>query len=87
MLVIVGFSNLQCSTNITEYLLLKKLTVGLSAAVLKQQVYQMCDSINNVDTLRTMCCSYEAVREDTARRSSWQETKSWGWHRTHWKGG
>lgn len=68
-----GFQCHQCSVNITEYLLLKRLTLGLSDVVLKQ-VYQMCNSINSVDTLRPMCCSYEAAREDAVSCSLWRET-------------
>lgn len=68
-----GFQCHQCSVNNTEYLLLKRLTLGLSDVELKQ-VYQMCNSINSVDTLRPMCCSYEAAREDAVSCSLWRET-------------
>ncbi|KAK8381084.1 hypothetical protein O3P69_008169 [Scylla paramamosain] len=43
-------------------------TIGL------KQVYEICDNIDSVDTLRVMCCSYEAARRDAAIRSLWRET-------------
>ena len=64
----------QCSYNLSEYLLLKKLVVGLRDTVLKQQVYQACDTINSVDALRAMCCAYEAACQHAVGRSSWRES-------------
>ena len=54
----------QCSNNLSEYLLLKKLIVRLRDTTLRQQVYQSCDFITSVDVLRALCCSYEAARRD-----------------------
>ncbi|MPC22052.1 hypothetical protein E2C01_015058 [Portunus trituberculatus] len=63
----------QCSLNLSEYLLLKKLVVGIRNTGLKQQVYQACDSIGSVDALRAMCCAYEAARQHTTGVSCWRE--------------
>ena len=63
----------QCSFSLSEYLLLKKLSVGLRDTGLKQQVYQMCDSIDSVDALRAMCCAYEAARQHAEGGRSWRE--------------
>lgn len=55
----------QCSADLAEYLLLKKVIVGLRDVTLKQQVYQACDTLLSVDALRAMCCAYEAARRDS----------------------
>ncbi len=47
---------------------------GLRDTGLKQQVYQMCDNIDSIDTLRVMWCSYKAACWDAASGSLWQET-------------
>ena len=56
----------ECECSLSEYLLLRKLEAGLYDTALKQQVYQMCDSITSVDALRAMCCAYEAARQHGA---------------------
>ncbi|MPC65141.1 hypothetical protein E2C01_059270 [Portunus trituberculatus] len=60
----------QCSCNLSDYLLLKKLMVGLRDTGLKQQVYQVCDSISSVDALQAMCCAYKAARHHATSRTS-----------------
>lgn len=64
----------QCSLNLSEYLLLKKLVVGIRDTGLKQQVYQACDSLGSVDALRAMCCAYEAARQHTTGVGGWRES-------------
>ncbi|KAK8385791.1 hypothetical protein O3P69_016517 [Scylla paramamosain] len=64
----------QCSLNLSEYLLLKKLVVGIRDTGLKQQVYQACDSLGSVDALRVMCCAYEAARQHTTGVGGWRES-------------
>ncbi|KAK8383417.1 hypothetical protein O3P69_019064 [Scylla paramamosain] len=71
-----------CSLNLSEYLLLKKLVVGIRDTGLKQQVYQTCDSLGSVDALRAMCCAYEAARQYTTGVGGWRESsRAAGWHR------
>ena len=53
-----------CSLDLSEYMLLRKLMVGLSDQVLKRQVFQSCKNFDSVDALRAMCCTYEAARQD-----------------------
>ena len=58
----------QCSCNLSEYLLMKKLIVGLSDTGLKQQVYQMCDSIGSVEALKPPSHIQDS-RHDSAKNS------------------
>ena len=46
----------QCSIDLSEYMLLKRLVGGLSDTALKQHVYMLCESITSVDELRELCC-------------------------------
>ncbi|KAK8398888.1 hypothetical protein O3P69_004170 [Scylla paramamosain] len=64
----------QCSLNLSEYLLLKKLVVGIRDTGLKQQVYQACDSLGSVDALRAISCAYEAARQHTTGVGGWRES-------------
>ncbi|XP_050705760.1 uncharacterized protein LOC126991108 [Eriocheir sinensis] len=60
-----AFKCQQRSTDLSEYLSLRKLMGVLRDVTLRQQVYQACDSIGSVDALRAMCCAHEAARRDT----------------------
>lgn len=63
----------QCDLNLSEYMLLRKLMVGLSDAVLKCQAYHACDLTGSVDELRVLDCAYKAVCCDAAGRNMWQD--------------
>ena len=52
-----------CSFDLTEYMLLRKLMVGLSDTKLRRHVFQSCDKITNVDALRTTCSAFQAARQ------------------------
>ena len=62
-----------CAFDLSEFMLLRKLMVGLSDQVLKRQVFQMCDVFKSVDALRAMCCTFEAARRDASGGKSWRE--------------
>ena len=53
-----------CDFNLSEYMLMRKLMIGLSDQELKRQVFQSCNQFDNVDALRAMCCAFEAARRD-----------------------
>ena len=58
----------QCDHDLAEYMLLRKLMVGLRDPVLKRDVFQTCEDITSVEKLRNKCVSYEgAVRDAEAR--------------------
>ena len=67
------FSCPNCSHDLSEYMLLRKLMVGLSDQVLKRQVYQMCNNYKDVDSLRAACCTYEAASRDALGGKPWRE--------------
>ena len=54
----------KCSECLSEYMLLRKIIVGLSDPVLKRHVFQVCDSFSNVDALQALCTTFEAARLD-----------------------
>lgn len=54
-------------------MLLCKLIVGLSDKSMHRHVYQICDSITSIESLRTTCCSYEATCDDATAGQYWRE--------------
>ena len=60
-----------CVYDLSEYMLLRKLMVGLSDKTLKRQVFQSCHEIHSVDSLRVMCIAFEAARDDALRDRTW----------------
>lgn len=59
-----GFQCPSCNSDISEYILLRKLMVGLRDQVMKRYVYQSCDTFTSVDHLRSVCSTFEAARRD-----------------------
>ncbi|XP_066957154.1 uncharacterized protein [Macrobrachium rosenbergii] len=59
-----AFTCPNCNHDLSEYMLLRKLMVGLSDKVLKRQVFQSCNDIRDIDSLRVMCSAFEAARDD-----------------------
>ena len=57
-----------CDQDLAEYMLLRKLMVGLHDPVLKRDVFQNCASITSVDELRSKCVSFEAAVRDASTR-------------------
>ncbi len=45
----------ECQCDLAEYVLLRKLVVGLSDEELKRHVFQTCESYTSVDALRAVC--------------------------------
>ncbi|XP_066969139.1 uncharacterized protein [Macrobrachium rosenbergii] len=45
--------------------------VGLSDKVLKRQVFQSCNDIRDIDSLRVMCSAFEAARDDALCNRAW----------------
>lgn len=58
----------QCDHNLSEYMMLHKLTVGLHNSVLKREVFQSCTSISSVKELRSKCVSFETPVRDAVVR-------------------
>ncbi|XP_068243754.1 uncharacterized protein [Palaemon carinicauda] len=54
----------KCGECLIEYMLLRKIMVGLSDPVLKRHVFQACDTFKSVDALQALCCTFEAARQD-----------------------
>ncbi|XP_066964371.1 uncharacterized protein [Macrobrachium rosenbergii] len=54
----------KCGECLAEYMLLRKIMVGLSDPVLKRHVFQACDTFKSVDALQALCCTFEAARQD-----------------------
>ena len=59
-----GFQCPKCDGDLTEYMMLRKVMVGLSDQCLRQEVYRKCSTFNNIDSLREFCASFEAARRD-----------------------
>ena len=53
-----------CSHDLSEYMLLRKVMVGLSDKELKRQVFQVCTSFSDIDALKATCCTFESARRD-----------------------
>ena len=60
-----------CDHDLAEYMLLRKLMVGLSDKDLKKEVFQACEFIKDTDSLRVMCSAFEGARDDALRSKSW----------------
>ncbi|XP_068215780.1 uncharacterized protein [Palaemon carinicauda] len=58
------FHCLKCSECLIEYMLLRKIMVGLSDPVLKRHVFQACDTFKSVDAHQALCCTFGAARQD-----------------------
>ncbi|KAG0713911.1 hypothetical protein GWK47_015165 [Chionoecetes opilio] len=54
----------QCECNLSEYMLLRKVMVGLGDSALKQEVFRQCHTFDDVESLRAFCVSFEAARRD-----------------------
>lgn len=50
-----------CECNLSEYMLLRKVLVGLRDSALKQEVFRDCHTFGDVDSLRVFCVSFEAA--------------------------
>ena len=59
-----GFQCPRCDCDLTEYMLLRKVMVGLSDQCLRREVFRKCDSFSDIDSLREFCASFEAARRD-----------------------
>ena len=57
-----------CDHDLAEYMLLRKLMVGLHDPVLKRDVFQNCVGIRSVEELRNKCVSFEAAVRDASVR-------------------
>ena len=53
-----------CSVDLTEYFLLRKVMVSLSDVKLKGHIFQSCDKIRSVDALRATCSAFQAARQN-----------------------
>lgn len=62
-----GFECPKCRDNLSEYMLLRKVMVGLHDPALKQEVFRKCDTFGDIDGLRAFCSSFEAAQRDAAR--------------------
>ncbi|KAG0701317.1 Retrovirus-related Pol polyprotein from transposon 17.6 [Chionoecetes opilio] len=71
-----------CDTDLSDYMLLRKVMVGLSDPALKKEVFQGCPSFNSVGQLQQKCFAHEAAVRDAgvwcrAARSVIASTASW----------
>ncbi|KAK4313454.1 hypothetical protein Pmani_015211 [Petrolisthes manimaculis] len=62
-----GFQCPGCRENLSEYMLIRKVMVGLHDSVLKQEVFCRCDTFTDIDSLRNFCSSFEAAQRDANR--------------------
>ncbi|XP_076063459.1 uncharacterized protein LOC143038319 [Oratosquilla oratoria] len=62
-----GFRCPDCDSDLSEYMLLRKVMVGLHDPALKQDVFRRCDSFKDMDDLRGYCSTYEAAQRDAAK--------------------
>ena len=53
-----------CDNDLSEYMLLRKVMVGLSNPVLKREIFQGYSSYNSVEVLRNKCMLFEAAVRD-----------------------
>lgn len=70
-----GFQCPSCHSDLSEYMLIRKLMVGLRDEILKRDLYRSCDSICSVDALRAVCATYEAARKDASmpQHDTWHQ--------------
>ena len=62
-----GFQCPDCRSDLSEYMLMRKVMVGLHDPALKQEVFRRCDSFKDADSLRSYCSTFEAAQRDTAK--------------------
>ena len=53
-----------CERDLSEYMLLRKVLVGLSDSSLKREVFRQCDAFSDVGSLRAFCASFEVAERD-----------------------
>ena len=63
-----GFECPTCSCDLSEYMLVRKVMVGLSDESMKREVFRQCDTLNDIDKLRVFCTTYEAAQRDASAR-------------------
>merc|ERR1712082_313131 len=56
-----------CDSDLTEYVLVKKLMVGVSEPALRQEIFRKYEAFKSVESLRTFCEVWEAARRDSLR--------------------
>lgn len=64
-----GFQCPECEVDLSDYMLLRKLVVGLSDPVLKKEVFQGCPTLTSVEKLREKCFAHEAAVRDAGEWS------------------
>ncbi len=62
-----GFQCLECSSDLSEYMLMRKVMVGLHHPALKQEMFRRCDSFKDADSLRSFCSTFEAAQRDAGK--------------------
>ena len=62
-----GFQCPDCSSDLSEYMLMRKVMVGLRDPALKQEVFRKCDLFKDADGLRSFCSTFEAAQRDAAK--------------------
>ena len=58
------FSCPRCNSDIGDYILLRKVIVGLNNPSLRKEVFRQCDTLLNMDLLRSFCVAYESAMKD-----------------------
>ena len=56
-----------CDCDLTEYVLVKKLMVGVSEPALRQEIFRRYEAFRSVESLRTFCEVWEAARRYSLR--------------------
>ena len=70
-----GFQCPICDSDLSEYMLMRKLMVGLRDEKLKSDLFRSCESFVSVDALRAVCATYEAARKDASmpQHDTWHQ--------------
>lgn len=71
-----GFKCPKCDSDISKYMLLRKVIVGLSDYALRREVFGRCETFSDIDSLRGFCASFEAAQRDatTSVKSAWESS-------------
>ena len=59
------FSCPRCRGDLGDYLLLKKIMVGLANTSLRKEVFRQCETFGDVNALRMFCVAYESAMKDS----------------------